>query len=338
MTHFNPKHESLAISGLKDSIVIITGGAEGMGCAAVKLFNSHGAKVIFGDYNSDASNELVSSLASDSVHFIKMDVRSYHDNLKLFKFAMSKYGRVDHAIANAGVMEKPGWFDKRLELPDLDTAPDTFTLDVDLTGVLYFSHIACSYLAHENKGGQIHDKSLTLLSSHGGFQETPGMVVYSVAKHAIIGLMRCLRAKTTTDFPGVRVNAICPSFTEGRMTDGIKETWTRAGVPTQKPDAIATVIVGLAAAGPGSKAISYDEAAAPGVNARPSTGSVDWDDVKGRGVSGRAIFVIGYEAWDIEEGIDRTQPLWLGKDTSDLVKKAQSCLGDESLWLSKLDN
>jgi hypothetical protein len=122
------------------------------------------------------------------------------------------------------------------------------------------------------------------------------------------------------------------------MTDGIKETWTRAGVPTQKPDAIATVIVGLAAAGPGSKAISYDEAAAPGVNARPSTGSVDWDDVKGRGVSGRAIFVIGYEAWDIEEGIDRTQPLWLGKDTSDLVKKAQSCLGDESLWLSKLDN
>lgn len=99
---------------------------------------------------------------------------------------MSKYGRANHSVANAGVMEKPGWFAKTSNLQDLEIPPDTFTLDVNLTGVLYFAHIALPYLAYGNKDGSVKDKSLTLLSSHRGFKETLGMAVYSVTKHGIM--------------------------------------------------------------------------------------------------------------------------------------------------------
>lgn len=147
--------------------------------------------------------------------------------------------------------------------------------------------------------------------------------------------MRALRVKAAQEYPGVRVNAIYPSFTEGRMTDGIKDLWIRVGVPTQKPDAIAKVMVGLAAASPGSHSFSHDEKEVPGVKVPPSTDTMAWDNVSGGGVTGRAIFVLGCESWDIEEGIDKTEPLWLGNEVSAMVKKAQACTGSESIWLFK---
>jgi NAD(P)-dependent dehydrogenase (short-subunit alcohol dehydrogenase family) len=134
MARFDPKHHSLNFSALKDAVVIITGGATGMGREAVRLFSTHGSKVNFGDNNREEAQKLCSSLASDSVHLIPMDARRYQDNLRLFKFAMSEYGRVDHAIANAGIMERCGWFDAGLTLDDLENCPDTSTLDVNLTG------------------------------------------------------------------------------------------------------------------------------------------------------------------------------------------------------------
>jgi hypothetical protein len=95
-------------------------------------------------------------------------------------------------------------------------------------------------------------------------------------------------------------------------------------------------MMGLALAGPGTRAISHDEKETPGVHNRPATGSIDWDDASHRGITGRAVYVLGSQAWDIEEGIDRTEPLWLGKTVSGLMQKVQKCTGSEKQWLSKL--
>jgi NAD(P)-dependent dehydrogenase (short-subunit alcohol dehydrogenase family) len=229
MARFDPLHETFDLASLKDAVVVITGGAEGIGRAAVELFALRSAKVVFGDYNLEKGKELESK--TEGVDFVSMDARIYEDNLRLFNFAMTKYGRVDHAIANAGVIKRPGWFTRHENLESLQSPPDTMTHDVNLKGVLYFAHIACSYLSH----GESRDKTLTLLSSHGGFQETPGMPFYSTAKHAIIGLMRALRVKAVNDYPHLRVNAICPSFTVTRMFEGIDKCGRKLAYRNKDP-------------------------------------------------------------------------------------------------------
>lgn len=334
MARFDPCHETLRLSALKDSVVVLSGGATGIGAATVRDFFSRGANVIFGDVKSEAAEAVVKSTSPERVHYIKTDVRSYKEVQTLFQFAVSRYGHIDHAIANAGVLEQPGWFDPRTSIEDMAEHPSTLTLDVNLTGVIFFSHLAVSYLAQGNDGG-IRDKSLTLLSSHGGFKETPGMFLYSTAKHAVIGLMRSLRPYVTHSFPGIRVNAVCPSMTLTIMVDGIKEDWRDKSLPINRPEDIASVLVGTAAAGPGTDAMWYDEQESPNLHANESVGSTDWDNKLQRGLHGRALYVLGAQCYDIEEGLDKTEPIWLGKEASKKVIVAQQSLGVGDKWIEK---
>ncbi|KAJ9658605.1 hypothetical protein H2198_003623 [Neophaeococcomyces mojaviensis] len=332
MTRFDPLHESLTFTSLKDTVVVLTGGASGIGAATVRLLHSHGARVVFGDLDETAAKSVVNSTSSTDVHFLKTDVRSYSENLALFKLAFEKYGRVNHAIANAGLVERPGWFDPRVTLDALDKEPDLTVLDVNLKGVLYFAHIACTYLAHGNESER-KDKSLTLLSSIAGWKESPGLFVYQASKHGVLGLMRSLRLYAPEVYPGVRVNAICPSFTDTRMIAGVKDGVVSAGLPVQTPDDVARCIVGVSVAGPGSKAVWYDEKEASGVHQRKTSGGADWEDTKRRGLNGRALHVLGGVCHDIDEGLDRTQELWLGQEMSKIVEAGQKGLGDGTGWV-----
>lgn len=176
MARFDPNHKTLRLSALENSVVVLSGGATGIGAATVQDLFSRGAIVVFGDVNSAAAEAVVKSTSPERVHYVKTDVRSYEQVRNLFQFALTRYGRVDHAIANAGVLEHPGWFDPQASIEDTAKQPNTFTLDVNLVGVIFFSHLAVSYLPQGNEGG-IRDKSLTLLSSHAGFKETPGMML-----------------------------------------------------------------------------------------------------------------------------------------------------------------
>jgi NAD(P)-dependent dehydrogenase (short-subunit alcohol dehydrogenase family) len=91
---------------LDGQVVVLTGGASGIGAATVRLLHSKGAKVIFGDVNAAGAEEVIKATSSDSVHFQKCDASNYGDNLALFKMALQKYGRVNHAVANAGLIEQ----------------------------------------------------------------------------------------------------------------------------------------------------------------------------------------------------------------------------------------
>ncbi|KAE8342133.1 hypothetical protein BDV24DRAFT_162684 [Aspergillus arachidicola] len=334
MARFDPFHKTLRLSALKDSVVVLSGGATGIGAATVRDFYSRGAKVVFGDVNSEAAEALVGSTSPEKVHYIKTDVTSYKEVRNLFQFALSRYGHVDHAIANAGILEQPGWFKRHTTIEELAEQPSTITLDVNLTGVVFFAHLALASLSQDNGGG-MKDKTLTLISSHGGFKETPGMFLYSTAKHAVIGLMRSLRPYVTRSFPGVRVNAVCPSMTITGMVDGVKGDWQQGNLPVNQPEDIAHTLIGIAAACPGSDAMWYDERESPGLHARESVGSTNWDNKLQRGIHGRAIYVLGAKCYDIEEGLDKTEPIWLGKEASQTVKAAQQSLGVGDNWIEK---
>ena len=123
--------------------------------------------------------------------FVKMDVSKYDDNIRLFRTALETYGRVDHAIACAGVLERGKWFDPGLTVDTIEKPETETTIAINLLGTVYFARIAAVYLRHGREEGQ--DKSLTLISSAAGFRDSPGLFMYQVTKHGVMGLLRTLR-------------------------------------------------------------------------------------------------------------------------------------------------
>lgn len=186
---------------LASTILVLTGGALGVGASIVRQAHAAGAHVFFGDVLDDAgaalARELTTNTSSASsngptVHYQHCDVTSYSSTLSLFDAAYKAFGRVDHAIANAGIGEQGNIFDEGLTLESVREAPEKAmaVVDVNLKGEIYFARIASVYL-RQGEGGR--DKSLTLVSSVAGFREDPGLFVYVPSKHGVLGLMRVLR-------------------------------------------------------------------------------------------------------------------------------------------------
>lgn len=223
---------------------------------------------------------------------------SYQSLLNLFDKALNTYGRVDVAISNAGLVERPGWFESNIDLDSVRNAPSTLVLDVNLTGSLYFSRISAVYLRH--KAASTDDKSLVLLSSVAGFEESPGLFVYQAAKHGVLGLMRSLRRYFPGAYgsPGIRINCVCPWATETAMVQTFSKAWKKEGIPMNTTEGIARVIVGLSV-------------------------------VK---IHGESIYVEGDRGWRIEEGLKSTKPQWLGESAASNLARGQAFLGDGYKW------
>lgn len=193
---FHPGDSSV----LNDKVVVVTGGALGVGASLVRLLHSAGAHVFFGDVLDEPGTALEKELSSSSgsnVKYVHCDVTSYDQNLKLFDTALQTCGRVDHAVANAGLGEQGKMFDPALTLETVREEPkkSISIIDVNLKGPLYFSRLASVYLQQSGPDGAkaAMDKSLTVVSSVAGFREDPGLHVYVPSKHGVIGLMRALR-------------------------------------------------------------------------------------------------------------------------------------------------
>ena len=165
-----------------------------MGAALVRQLHAAGAHVFFGDVLDEPGTALAKELSSNSqtsVKYIHCDVTSYDENLKLFDAALKEHGRIDHAVANAGLGEQGSMFDPKLTMESVREEPTRSmkVVDVNLKGELYFARIASVYLQQ----GPQSDRSLTLVSSVAGFREDPGLNVYVPAKHGVLGMMRVLR-------------------------------------------------------------------------------------------------------------------------------------------------
>ncbi|KAF9888862.1 hypothetical protein FE257_008231 [Aspergillus nanangensis] len=177
--------------------VVLTGGSSGLGLGFVQALVKAGAFVVNGDINPPPD-----SYSSSRSYFVKCNVTSWEDQVRLFQVARGKSptGGIDVVIANAGiygpdVLEGLG--------DDEPRKPDTKALDVNLVGVMYTAKLAGWYFHHQEP----RDRCLILNSSIMGYIDTQGSSVYSAAKHGVRGLMTCLRRKGV-----VRVNCLAPWY------------------------------------------------------------------------------------------------------------------------------
>ncbi len=182
---------------LTDQIVLITGGASGLGVALVERFIDEGAKIAVLD-RSEPGCAALRDRFDDQIVCVVGDVRSYDDNQRVVSACLERFGRLDCAIGNAGIWD---YSVPLVELPGA-TLGEVFDemFQVNVLGYLLLSKAALRPLV-ESKG------SLLYTVSNAGFLPNGGGALYTATKHAVVGLVRQLAYELA---PHVRVNGVAP--------------------------------------------------------------------------------------------------------------------------------
>ncbi|EJU00086.1 3-hydroxyacyl-CoA dehydrogenase [Dacryopinax primogenitus] len=290
------------LATLNGKVAVLTGGANGIGAATVRLLTSLGAKVIFCDLDATHGEALASELGPEKAIFVKADVTDYGEQYALFRTALAAWGKVDVVIANAGIIEQGNIFGLT---EDLSQPPSMAVLDVNLKAVIYTARLGVGFMRQTGGG------TLVLLSSMGGFRGNPGVWVYVASKHGVYGLMRCLRSVAAPQW-GISVNVICPSMTKTGMVDAIEDIWNKAALPANDASDVA---MGIATAATANNGDGRPGAAKP--------------------FNGKALFISGSRFYEIEDNIDRLEPEWLGEQNSQDLFKLKEALGSGEIWDSK---
>lgn len=185
---------------LQNKVAIITGGAKGIGEAAVKRFTEEGAKVVIADMDEAAGNALVETLTADGkdVLFIKTNVVDRENVAQLVSETIAKFGTIDILINNAGITN-----DAMLT----KMTPEQFqqVLDVNLTGVFNCTQAVLPTLVEKGAGKIINTSSVS------GTYGNVGQTNYAATKAAVIGMTKTWAKELGRK--GINVNAVAPGFT-----------------------------------------------------------------------------------------------------------------------------
>ena len=197
-------------------VVVITGASSGIGEATARLLAKNSAKVVLGARRTDRLETLVKDIHADGgiAEYQALDVTQRSQMEEIVQFALSKFGRVDVLINNAGVM--PLSTLDRLKVEEWDR-----TIDVNIKGVLY-GIAAVLPIMKAQKFGQIIN-----LSSIGGHVVYPTAAVYCATKFAVGAISEGLRQEVGGD---IRVTVISPGTTQSELADSISDETAKKGM------------------------------------------------------------------------------------------------------------
>ncbi|KAG2326073.1 hypothetical protein Bca52824_008801 [Brassica carinata] len=182
---------------LEGKVVIITGGASGIGAESVRLFTKHGARVVIVDVQDKLGQELAVSVGEDKASYYHCDVTNETEVENAVKFTVDKHGRLDVLFSNAGVIEP------FVSILDLNLDVLDRTISVNLRGAAAFiKHAARAMVEKGTRGSIICTTSVAAeiagTAPHG----------YTASKHGLLGLIRS--ASGGLGKYGIRVNGVAP--------------------------------------------------------------------------------------------------------------------------------
>jgi len=196
----------------KDKCAVVTGAAIGIGQATALLLGQHGAKVIVSDINEAAGNKTVEMIeaAGGTAKFIACNVANKEEVKELIVQSIAAFGPVKFAVNNAGIGGKLAPTHE-IKFADWDKM-----IAVNLSGVFYCLREEISAMLHHGGGNIVNVASLA------GLGPVPRGNSYCAAKHGVIGLTRTAAVEYAK--LNIRVNAVCPGWTETAILDNLPET------------------------------------------------------------------------------------------------------------------
>lgn len=206
---------------VKNKSVLVTGGAQGIGEGVARQLAELGAHVTI----ADIDQELGESVATDiGGGFIKTDVSDYKSNLAAVAATVGKFGGVDIAILNAGVISNVAMG------AEFDPVRYRRAMGINLDGVVY--GINAVLPAMKSAGGG----DIIVTASMAGIAPTPLDPVYAANKTGVVGLVRSFGLASVHD--GIRANAVCPAFADTDLVAPIRAGLSEAGVPLLSVDTV----------------------------------------------------------------------------------------------------
>jgi NAD(P)-dependent dehydrogenase (short-subunit alcohol dehydrogenase family) len=195
------------MGALEGKVCIVTGGAGSLGLATARLFLAEGARVMLVDRNGTDLAAVGAALDHPNAAVFRADVSDAGDTAAYVAATLARFGQIDVLFSNAGNFG--------VVAPIADYPDDVFD-------AVYAVHVRGAFLAckhavpHMNDGG-----SIVITSSVAAARGDPGVYGYITAKHAQIGLMRCLAKELA--LRRIRVNSIHP----GPLDNGFQHSVER---------------------------------------------------------------------------------------------------------------
>jgi NAD(P)-dependent dehydrogenase (short-subunit alcohol dehydrogenase family) len=182
------------LGSLEGRVCIVTGGAGSIGFATVEALLAEGAKVTLVDLDAEKLGSAVRGLNTDKAAFVAADVTDAAQTRRYVTETVDRWGKIDVLFSNAG---NDGPLMPITEYPE-----DLF--DRIVTTHVRGCFLSCKYsIPHMNDGG-----SIIITSSIVGVIGVPHNCSYVAAKHALMGLMRCVAKEVAPR--RIRVNSVNP--------------------------------------------------------------------------------------------------------------------------------
>ncbi|WP_092806820.1 SDR family NAD(P)-dependent oxidoreductase [Rhodococcus globerulus] len=191
------------MQGLTDKVILIAGGATGLGAASAQRLANEGAQIVIGDLNLEGAEKTAAAIneAGGCSVAAQFDISDDTSVEKLVAFSVRTYGGLDAVHINAGDM---GSVSKDTDIVDIDLEVWDRTIAVNLRGHMLVTRHAIPELLARGGGTIVYTSSIA------SFTGDPQRPAYSATKAAINSLARHVASRWGRD--GIRANAITPGL------------------------------------------------------------------------------------------------------------------------------
>jgi NAD(P)-dependent dehydrogenase (short-subunit alcohol dehydrogenase family) len=179
---------------LSGKTCLITGGAGSIGLATARLFLAEGAQVTLVDLGEEPRERVMAAFGGLPADYVSADVSRALDVEHCVAATVSRWGKIDVLFSNAG---------------NFGVVAPIGAYPEDVFDSVYAVHVKGALLLCKFAVGQMNDGgSVIITSSIAGMRGDPGVYAYITAKHAQVGLMRCLAKELAPR--RIRVNTLHP--------------------------------------------------------------------------------------------------------------------------------
>lgn len=209
---------------LAGHVVVVTGGASGIGWAIARGFAAEGARVALWDRSQQVADQAAAITAEFSVPAIglEVDVADESSVQRAHQNSLDQLGAIEHVVHAAAIGSGKFGF----PFTNLQPADWQRVLDVNIMGMVNVAHAVVPEMVRSGRG------TLVFVSSVAGQIGSQTDPPYSASKAANINFAQCLAKDLAPR--GIRVNSVCPGMVQTPLNRGVWESWNRQQPPEKQ--------------------------------------------------------------------------------------------------------